>query len=623
MWYVHVCAVRVCGSKRCKTCTHVSQGSTFKSTVTHKNYSVVSPNLSMTCDSENVIYLITCRKCGIQYVGETGQKLRSRVNNHRNRLRQLSILYLYQHFNSDGHSEEDISIMPIEEVTCTSGSTGVSLSAKRLEREDYWYRELCTVYPYGLNDNVRKVGNVSKCSQEMVVNTLFNRQPRKFKKRQQQRHRRKVDLADLAAQVDTSLSEYKSYTFCFNFRNLVLNLPKKCMMALSTIIDNWVATNDVPDRVMVLAKDLIAYKKRAPRMETNDVMKNSKNASGFMTVHYHNKGIEMLELPRILNSKSVKDAIPAFLSHRKPPMVSYSYTKTISGQIFNQKRVVEELDFDIGTEDMHCNCSTCDYCYEPAGHVVTGDLNIIRDAKLRTLIAKGPPYREQNSINWRVNEEICRQAVSAYKIKWSKREAVDLRVLNEWELKVNECIARRIQLLRRKHINRRKQHVLKSRRHLDYLHEFQRKFVLVPADKAANNVIVVCKKYYLEVVLRELNTTSTYEREDRDCVNVVTEHLRFMTNNKINVEPELHHLPSFYWLPKLHKQPYGTRFIAASNKCSTKPLSKLLTTCLSKITCHFKQYCTGIYSRTGVNCFWIVDNSQKVLSSLNKIIFYC
>ena len=112
-----------------------------------------------------------------------------------------------------------------------------------------------------------------------------------------------------------------------------------------------------------------------------------------------------------------------------------------------------------------------------------------------------------------------------------------------------ECIAKRIRLLCRKHINRRKQHVLKSRRHLDYLHEFQRKFVSVPADKAANNVIVVCKKYYLEVVLRELNTTSTYEHEDRDSVNVVTEQLRSM---KINVEPEFHHLPSFYWLPKLH-----------------------------------------------------------------------
>ena len=67
---------------------------------------------------------------------------------------------------------------------------------------------------------------------------------------------------------------------------------------------------------------------------------------------------------------------------------------------------MQELDFDVGTEGMHCDCSTCRYCYEPAGHVVTGVLNIIRDAKLRALIRKGPSYREQNSIDWRVNEDI-------------------------------------------------------------------------------------------------------------------------------------------------------------------------------------------------------------------------
>ena len=60
-------------------------------------------------------------------------------------------------------------------------------------------------------------------------------------------------------------------------------------------------------------------------METNDVM---KDASGFMMVHYHNKGIKMLELVRVINSKSVRDEIPTFMSHHKPPMVSYSYTKT-------------------------------------------------------------------------------------------------------------------------------------------------------------------------------------------------------------------------------------------------------------------------------------------------------
>ena len=87
---------------------------------------------------------------------------------------------------------------------------------------------------------------------------------------------------------------------------------------------------------------------------------------------------------------------------------------------------------------------TCKYCYEPAGHVVTGDINIIRDAKLRALVEKGPSFREQNPINWKINEDICKRAVAEYKCKWSKKEGVDIRVLNEWEHKVNECIRRRI-----------------------------------------------------------------------------------------------------------------------------------------------------------------------------------
>ena len=33
------------------------------------------------------------------------------------------------------------------------------------------------------------------------------------------------------------------------------------------------------------------------------------------------------------------------------------------------------------------------------GHVVTGDLTIIRGAKLRSLIRRGPLYREQNGID--------------------------------------------------------------------------------------------------------------------------------------------------------------------------------------------------------------------------------
>ena len=86
--------------------------------------------------------------------------------------------------------------------------------------------------------------------------------------------------------------------------------------------------------------------------------------------------------------------------------------------------------------------------------------------------------------------------MTKYKVKWSRRLRIDKRVLNEWEKKVHETIDRRVQLLRSKHVNKRKKHVLQIKKHINYLHDFQRLFVLVPADKAANNVIVVCKKYY-------------------------------------------------------------------------------------------------------------------------------
>ena len=45
----------------------------------------------------------------------------------------------------------------------------------------------------------------------------------------------------------------------------------------------------------------------------------------------------------------MKNAIPPFLKNGEPPMVSYSYTKNISGRIFNHRSVVENLDLTKGT----------------------------------------------------------------------------------------------------------------------------------------------------------------------------------------------------------------------------------------------------------------------------------
>ena len=73
---------------------------------------------------------------------------------------------------------------------------------------------------------------------------------------------------------------------------------------------------------------------------------------------------------------------------------------------------------------------------------------------------------------------------------------MDRQVFRDWEETVHERIEQRVRCMKQQHVNRRKKHVLKNRVHLDYLNTLHENYVLVPADKAGINTIVVCKKYY-------------------------------------------------------------------------------------------------------------------------------
>ena len=65
-----------------------------------------------------------------------------------------------------------------------------------------------------------------------------------------------------------------------------------------------------------------------------------------------------------------------------------------------------------------------------------------------------------------------------------------------------------------------------SFRHLKQgIQEFHRKYVLVPADKAANNVVVVCRLHYVNTLKQELDGTRAYLETDTDEVSVVNAHL--------------------------------------------------------------------------------------------------
>ena len=86
--------------------------------------------------------------------------------------------------------------------------------------------------------------------------------------------------------------------------------------------------------------------------------------------------------------------------------------------------------------------------------------------------------------------------------------------------------------------------------------ELHNEHILVIADKASNNIIIVCNKYYTEVIRNELPGKSgkapTYVQCRNSVDQFVQTHLPNMHSTKVKVAEDMKRLPGFYWMPKLH-----------------------------------------------------------------------
>ena len=104
----------------------------FTSNLTGKSYYTKSFD-PLDCSSKNVIYGIECTLCGLLYVGETRQTLRSRMSQHRDR-------NLYNHFNQPGHNRcLTMKVRIIEKIYHHTNSPMLS-TPYRADRELFWIK---------------------------------------------------------------------------------------------------------------------------------------------------------------------------------------------------------------------------------------------------------------------------------------------------------------------------------------------------------------------------------------------------------------------------------------------------------------------------------------------------
>ena len=112
----------------CVICTFMQTPTEFTSRVTKTRFPI---NGRFNCKTKSAVYLINCKKCDIQYMGQTGNTINERIRGHITDIRPgYDTKPVSRHFTTNQHTLNDVSVM----VICTT-SQNVNI---RFRTEEVW-----------------------------------------------------------------------------------------------------------------------------------------------------------------------------------------------------------------------------------------------------------------------------------------------------------------------------------------------------------------------------------------------------------------------------------------------------------------------------------------------------
>ena len=129
--------------------------------------------------------------------------------------------------------------------------------------------------------------------------------------------------------------------------------------------------------------------------------------------------------------------------------------------------------------------------------------------------------------------------------------------------------------------------------------------------KSAMSVTIILKEIWILDAGNE-----THEKNNKNQEKIILVNLEYNTCLKLSNGSRDKSLPIIYWIPKLLKNPVGSRFVIASKNCSTKPLPKAVSNVFKLI------YSQKKISIVNLNAFPITINSgySKMLIVPLKIL---
>ena len=161
-------------------------------------------------------------------------------------------------------------------------------------------------------------------------------------------------------------------------------------------------------------------------------------------------------------------------------------------------------------------------------------LACIPDKELRSFFKKGPKYRLPSRIDLTKCGSIVEKALQTYCKRWRKKEGVGVHALNDLENEFLRILDIRIENFTT-HPHLYKQPPSRSVK-------TKQQITSSLSEKDTNHV---------DVFKGELNSTSTHVPVQLTKDKLLLYHIDTLT--KINITIDKYELPTFHWLPKLHK----------------------------------------------------------------------
>ena len=485
----------------------------------------------------------------------------------------------------------------------------------RFEREKFWISTLQTAYPYGLNCRVKGVGDFNPSQGSFQHFGGRRRRKRKHRKRKPKRLRTRNDFSlDFVLVKHRELSNKPGYIHFF--KTFLYRIPRVDLQLLLQGVEN-------SSEIDIRLKDLFKMIANLRLFRPVEIVR--KNERDFYHLRFRDKGLDFINISAILRNNAVMNKIPAYFNDKEPPVIGYKFNKSIVGNLLNYKDTLSEEGIDrFENNSLPCNCQNSPFNDPNHGHIITGNLEIVRNDTLRNLIKKGPKYRLPQRINWEEDRNIITTFLDAYIEKWISKEKkslgnnnVDGSCLNVWKNKILELVDRKIESGKSKLRSWNLKIEGDVKRELDRLKDI---YVITVTDKAQNNILFTCKSHYISKIKDELSRPGqvTYVPENKDVNTIHNDIINFSKSKTIKVPNEMKDIPLIYWIPKMHKNPVGSRFIAGSKFCSIKLLSKYFSKALKAILYHMKKYSNIVSQRADLNYFWIIENSLEFMDKIRN-----